>query len=356
MNIRQILVVIVFLSSATIGLKAAVTKAEARQKAVKILTSVGLSEKLSAPVSISTNADGVISIADEGYYLMQYIIAEPQVSADADVVIDPNINIPASAKNLVIVTHGWIDKAGSDWPADVAKEMRKKVDSEQWVCGYFDWRGGAAVVTPMDAVKYGRAIAGPRLAKAILNLGLKKIEHIHLIAHSAGCWTINTAAEIIARQTDAKIHLTFLDAYVPPKWKGPELGNIESENIVWAEHYYTKDITLNCTQENLSMAHNVDITRIDPIFAQHEFPYRWYCATVAGKYRKKDWEKRNKVLTDYQGMDYGFARSLEAGPAGWKKSLTLQKGNEAVKIKKPKKNPIWQLFDMIFKPKQKGKK
>jgi len=319
------------------------------------MTSVGLSDKLTAGVNISTDASGVISIADEGYYLVQYMIVEPYVSADADLIIDPNIKIPSSAVNLVIVTHGWVDKSNNDWPADVAKEIRKKVDANQWVCGYFDWRGGAAVVTPVDAVKYGRAVAGPRLAKAILNLGLKKIEHIHLIAHSAGCWTINSAAEIIANETNAKIHLTFLDAFVPPKWHGPELGKIESENTVWAEHYYTKDITLKCTHENLSAAHNVDITRIDPIFAQHEFPYRWYCATVAGKYRDKDWEKRDEVLTDYQGTDYGFARSLEAGPASWEKSLTLQKGNEAVKIK-PKKNLIERLFSMIFKPKQKEKK
>jgi hypothetical protein len=330
-------------------------KVDARQKAIKILTSVGLSDKLIAPVNISADPCGIISIADEGYFLIQYMIIDPYVSADADLIIDPNITIPSSAVNIVIVTHGWIDKADSDWPADVAKAIGTKVDANQWICGYFDWRGGAAVITPVDAVKYGKTIAGPRLAKAVLNLGLKKIEHIHLIAHSAGCWTINSAAAEIARQTDATIHLTFLDAYVPPKWHGSELGNIESENTVWSEHYYTKDITLKYTHENLSAAHNVDITRIDPVFAQHEFPYRWYCATIAGKYRDKDWEERDEVLTDYQGMDYGFARSLEAGQANWKKSLTLQKGNEAVKIK-PKKNLIEQLFSLIFKPKQKEEK
>jgi hypothetical protein len=353
----KILSVVIFLSSAAIGLKAAVTEAEARQKAIEILTSVGLSEKLNAPVNISADTDGVISIADEGNFFMQYMVVDPNISADGDLIMDPNIKIPDSAVNIVIVTHGWIDKAGSDWPADVASEIRKKVDANKWVCGFFDWRGGAAVVTPINAVNYGRTVAGPRLAKAVLNLGLKEIEHVHLIAHSAGCWTIDAAAEKIARQTNAKIHLTFLDAYVPPKRAESELGKIESENTVWAEHYYTKDITLDCTQENLSAAHNVDITQIDPIFAQHEFPYRWYRATVAGKYRSKDWEVNDKVITEHWGMDYGFARSLEAGPAGWAKSLTLKMGNDAIKLKKPGKNLFDRLFDMnIFKQDQKEKK
>ena len=330
---------------------------ETRQKVIKVITSVGLSEKLTASVKISADTDGVISIADEGNFLMQYMVVDPNVSADGELVMDPNIKIPDSAVNVVVVTHGWIDKAASDWPADVAGEIRKKVDGEKWVCCYFGWKGGAAVVTPINAINYGKTVAGPRLAKAVLNLGLKKIEHIHLLAHSAGCWTIDAAAEKIADETNAKIHLTFLDAYVPLKWDESELGKIEGENIVWAEHYYTKDITLDTTQENLSAAHNVDITQIDPFFAQHEFPYRWYRATVAGKYHGKDWEVNDKVITEHWGMDYGFARSLEAGPAGWAKSLALKMGNDAIKLKKPGKNLFENLFDLnIFEQNQKEKK
>lgn len=318
-------------------------KDDTRQKIIKVLRSAGLEDKLDAGVEISITDSNVIYIADKGSYFMQYMIAEPNVSADANVTIDPNLKIPSSANKAVIVTHGFIDKAKNDWPEDIANQIRQKADPNQWICGFFDWRGGASVFTPDDAAKYARDIAGPRLAKALLKLN-PNLKHIHLIAHSAGCWTINSAARVIANQTNARIHLTFLDAYVPPSWDQTEFGKIETKNIIWAEHYYTKDITLKYTHTDLSAAHNVDITKIDPHFKEHEFPYRWYHATIAGKYRNKDRESKDEVITDHNGLDYGFARSAETGDENWKKSMTLKKGNEAVKFKKDKKNFNFELF------------
>ncbi len=320
-----------------VGLSSALADGDTRQKVIELLRSAGLSEKLDAGVKISPADSGVLCIADEGDFFVQYVILGPQTSADANIAVDPNIKIPPSCNKAVIVTHGWIDKASSGWPADIAEEIRKRVDANEWVCGFFDWRGGAAVVNPVDAAKYGRDIAGPRLAKALLKLRLD-LDHVHLIGHSAGSWTINSAARIIAHQTNARIHLTFLDAYVPPFWDQADFGKIEGKNVIWAEHYYTKDLTLGCTQEDLSAAHNVDITQIDPIFAEHEFPYRWYLATIAGKYRDSDAEAGDKVLTEYKGLDYGFARSAEAGRENWLKSLTLKKGQKAIQLGKEEKS------------------
>jgi len=308
---------------------------EVRQKVIEVLQSSVLREKLYAPVNISVGEQSVVSIMDRGDYIMQYMIMEPAVSADANLVVDPNFKIPSSCNKLVIVTHGWIDKANGDWPTDVSNEIRKKVDPNEWVCGFFDWQGGAAVVNPVDAVKYSRDIAGPRLAKAILKLG--KFEHVHLIGHSAGCWAIDKAAKIITQEMESEIHLTFLDAYVPLGWDQTELGKFESKKHRFVEHYYTRDITMAVTEEDLSQAHNVDITDIDPGINEHEFPYRWYYATVAGKYRDGDREAGHAVLTRHKELDYGFNRSLEAGQANWQKSLTLQKANEAVKLKETKK-------------------
>lgn len=303
-----------------------------------------IAEELNADVKLSVGEAGIICIADEGNFFMQYMVVGPNVSAEANVVVDPNFKIPSSASKAVIVTHGWFDKADNDWPADLIKEIRKKVDPNEWICAFFDWRGGAAVAIPVDSAKYARDIAGPRLAKAILKLG--KFEHIHLIGHSAGCWAIDNAAKIIAKEMKAEIHLTFLDAYVPFGWAESDLGNIKNQKSRWIDHYYTKDITLSSTHKNLTEAHNVDITNIDLGIKEHKFPYRWYYATVAGKYRDSDWEAGDKVLTKYEGLDYGFDRSREAGRIKWEKSLTLQKGNEAVKLTKPEK----KLFDLnIFK-------
>ncbi|MCK4752198.1 MAG: hypothetical protein KAS75_02040 [Planctomycetes bacterium] len=348
MNRWKILAVVIFLSG-IFALETTLADVSTRQKVIKLAKSAGLSKKLYAPVKISVEQQGIISIVDEGNFLMQYMIMEPNISAEPNLVIDPNIKIPLPCNNVVIVTHGWIDKATRDWPADIAKEIRKKVDPNDWACGYFDWQGGATVPNPIDAIKYAQNIAGPRLAKALLKLG--EFKHIHLIGHSAGCWTIDKAAEIIAEEMEVQIHLTFFDAYVPPRWKESDLGDIKNQKNRWIDHYYTKDITLGATHKNLTEAHNVDITNIYLGVKGHEFPYRWYYATVAGKFRDKDWEVNDKVITKHEGLDYGFARSLEAGQANWEESLTLKKGNEAVKLKKPKKKNLSDL--KIFNRKQK---
>ena len=92
--------------------------------------------------------------------------------------------------------------------------------------------------------------------------------------------------------------------------------------------------------DNVRLPHNVDITSIDTWIKEHEFPYRWYYATVAGKYRDVDSERGEKVITRHKEIDYGFARSREAGNESWQESLKLKKGNSVVKLRKPK-NQSW---------------
>ena len=128
------------------------------------------------------------------------------------------------------------------------------------------------------------------------------------------------------------IHLTFLDAYVPPGWDGNELGKYNTNG--WSEHYYTKDITWNATEIELANVHNVSLSKIDPGINEHEFPYRWYLATMTGKYGLGMWEKKAKVIFRYKDVEYGFGRSAESGRENWQKSLTLKKGNDAVVLNK----------------------
>ncbi len=310
-----------------------------RQKLIEFLRrSASMSEKLDAAVRVFNSASGEIVIEDEGDFLVQYQIMTPQASADPNIIVDKSFSIVASADKLMIVTHGWLDKGKGDWPADIASAVSGVVDPNEWVSGYFDWKAGAVVINPVDAAKYARDIAGPRLAKAILSLD-NKFTHVHMIGHSAGCWAIDAAARTIARKTSANIHLTFLDAYVPPKWSSDYLGggSVDKGSVIWAEHYYTKDITLDSTHINLPNAHNVDLSKIDIGLHAHEFPYRWYYATITGKYRSKDPEDGHEVEKTHEGMEYGFARGLEAAPKNWQQSLKLKKETKAVKFKKRKK-------------------
>ncbi|MFZ9024199.1 MAG: hypothetical protein ACO3BO_05575, partial [Anaerohalosphaeraceae bacterium] len=224
------------------------------------------------------------------------------------------------------------------WPSEMAEAIGDRTDPNEWVCGSYDWRGGSIVMTSIQAAEYARDIAGPRLAKALLDLGVE-FKHIHLIGHSAGTWAIDSAAKRIAdARPDVQLHLTFLDAYVPSQWDEDVLGRVfdgpkQQKSQVWAEHYYTKDITFVVTEHDLKYAHNVDISAIDPLISEHEFPYRWYTATITGKFTRWD-EKKETVHTRSGGIDYGFVRSLEAGEQNWKKSRKLKTNNKAVKLQK----------------------
>lgn len=334
MTKRKIVFSSMFLLAGTLAFEMAYAQIDAREKVIEFLRSADMGDKLDAPVRISVSDSGLICIVDEGDFITQHVVMQPELSADVEVIKESDFEIPPSCTKAVIVTHGWIDKGGGSWPADIAAAISQRVDPNEWACGFFDWADGASVVSPVDAAKYARDVAGARLAKAVLELGAE-FKHIHLIGHSAGCWAINDAAKRIADQTGAVIHLTFLDAYVPPFWEESKLGKPESAG--WAEHYYTKDFTLAATHIDLAGAHNVDITDIDGLVKDHKFPYRWYYATVAGRYRPTDREKDQKVVTNSGGLDYGFDRSREAGRRNWQKSLALEMGQKAVLLRKSKK-------------------
>jgi len=274
--------------------------------------------------------------------------------ADSDSTEDfvTNFNECGGEKvNLVIATHGWYEK--EPWAEKLALAIKDKVDSEKWVCGWYDWRVQADVINPTNAAKYARDNGGPLLGEKIVKLS-KDFEHIHLIGHSAGSWIISEAAKILSSKTDADIHLTFLDAYVPPFWEESELGNLDrdQDKIYWADHYFTQDITLKTTEKILTNAHNVDLTKVTPGVNDHKFPHYWYHATVIGEYAEKRY--KGKELFCLSGdIEYGFARGLESGAENWEKSTELKTAKTLVELKRPK-NLLELKLEEIFKKREKN--
>ena len=238
-------------------------------------------------------------------------------------------------RNVVVVTHGWIEEGRGGWVEDTAAAIQKRVGASEWLCGYFDWHKGARSLNATSAAKYARDVAGPRLAEEIMKTS-GDLGHIHLIGHSSGCWAISEAAKILAKETKADLHLTFLDAYVSVFWKESSLGDVNAAADVncWVEHYYTRDYTLGWTQYDLSKAHNVDVTDIDQNLKDHNFPWKWYYATITGRYPKGYFLDDEKMVESADGVEYGFARSREVSVEGWGESLKLAVGNKAVKMKK----------------------
>ena len=276
--------------------------------------------------------------------------AQPDSNSTEMLVADANFPIANKGK-LVVATHGWYEN--KPWPKDLALAIRNKVDPNEWLCGWYDWRGRAKVINPIDAAEYARDIGGPLLGKKIAQLS-KNRRHIHLIGHSAGSWVISEAAKVIAKETNAKLHLTFLDAYVPPFWDEKELGDFGNDpNVLcWAEHYFTRDLTLGATEKRLTHAHNVELTNVTPGINDHEYPHSRYHATVNGRYATGQRYEGKKLLNRLETIEYGFARALEAGTENWKTTTTLKMGNKPVKIERPKKSIQLWLKELFKKNKK----
>lgn len=234
--------------------------------------------------------------------------------------------------NLVVVTHGWYER--QLWPAWTAMALARKVDRRQWRCGWCDWRGPADCLRPSRAATIGRDIIGPQLGRQIVGLS-GQWRHVHLVGHSAGAWVVHAAAEVVARQTNADIHITYLDAYVPDGWDERVLGRLPGRSAphVWIEHYLTRDV-LNLTENVLPQVHNVDITAVNPGFKGHKFPWHWYLATIGGRYTTDRRFLDKPVFCEIDGLTYGWARGLEAGDAAWQQSIALP-DDRTVQIRLP---------------------
>lgn len=249
------------------------------------------------------------------------------------------------ANNLVVIVHGWIEQL--DWPEDLAKEIYRNVDSNDWTVAWYDWRAKAIKITPTLAAEYGRDNCGPDLAGKILNFN-GNFKHIHLIGHSAGSWIITQAGKSFWDNTNANLHLTFLDAYIPYGWDVNDIGLTVSDpnKTYWSDHYYTKDITWFTTESILPNCHNIDLSEIDPGVNDHLLPAIWYHATIVDKYTLHWFYKHHELFSVANRVHYGFDLTLEAGRDSWEKAQKLELGDK-VKITRPQV-PGYNRFDRLF--------
>ena len=238
-------------------------------------------------------------------------------------------------QHLIIVTHGWLSYRPWHW--DMAMAIKERCDKKTWLCGYYDWQQKSKLPYPFYTTGFDRNVAGPVIGNLVTD-NFEDIQHIHLIAHSTSVWMISEAAKIIANKTKASIHLTFLDAYIPLFWKEEDLADFSAISDVdcWVEHYLTNDFTLGLTGPTLTNAVNIDISKLDIGFNDHEFPKYWYHATITGRYPKYTRFKNKSVYNNSEKFQFGFCRSLEASKENYRANKTIAKPGTKVKISKPK--------------------
>jgi hypothetical protein len=122
---------------------------------------------------------------------------------------------------------------------------------------------------------------------------------------------------------------------VPRGWDEKALGKLACEppRRRWVEHYFTRDL-LKLTENELTAAHNVDVTSINPGFNGHRFPIFWYQATIAGHYLSGTRFADSPVFCQANGAAYGFARARESSEEFWARSTTLEPTGEPVRIER----------------------
>ena len=111
-------------------------KGDVRRNTIKFMRSIGLDKQLYAGVYVSYDKNGLLTISDKGNFLVQHKILTPALARDPNIVIEPDVSIPDSVDKVVVVTHGWIDKAESDWPAEIASAIAERTDPNQWLCAH----------------------------------------------------------------------------------------------------------------------------------------------------------------------------------------------------------------------------
>ena len=89
MKKQKVIFFIILFLSGILGLETALADVDTRQKVIELLTSVGLSEELNAGVKISADEAGLVCIADEGNFLMQYIVVEPNLNQTINSIPQP---------------------------------------------------------------------------------------------------------------------------------------------------------------------------------------------------------------------------------------------------------------------------
>ena len=248
---------------------------------------------------------------------------------------------------LIILTHGWKppwDKSeGPGWVERTYEAINAMITAgeidQSWKVEMWNWSSDTN--TPWGAqsvgTEYGK-IKGDTIASPMWN-------HVHFIGHSAGDSVIAAAAEVLTKsRTEGNyfgdIHLTFLDPFTS-LWEDDRYGRTLNFNRDWADNYFTVDMVgdlknintwseiglLRWTSQPFKYAHNVDISSVDPgIINNHDFPCDWYYATITGHYPDDGPPLNGDNI--FEGRQYGFQRSLEAGDANWQESLTLPVGNK----------------------------
>lgn len=81
--------------------------------------------------------------------------------------------------------HGQNGRGDSDWPQQLAEEIRVNVDTAVWAVDWYDWATDAATVSDGMLAMQRAIVHGRNLGESLADHAW---DHVHLVAHDAGAW------------------------------------------------------------------------------------------------------------------------------------------------------------------------
>lgn len=213
------------------------------------------------------------------------------------------------SSNLVLITHGTSDNAApGGWVSQMASAIQHNINpkSGTWDVATFDW-SQYSTDNPNDPNDpYNPVLAANRaidIGESLANWmkeGDFSYNAVHTIGHSAGAWlTSYFGANIGAKY----LQDTFLASFIPgpleqagglgpvhiyPPTTFQRTGDLNAPqlglNANYIDQYLDYRLGLG-TNENLTNAYNVDVTRLDSSISVnptewHAWPYNWYIQTA----------------------------------------------------------------------------
>ena len=188
--------------------------------------------------------------------------------------------------------------------------------------------------TPKTSSNNGISL-GEGLGLWLRAAGLDGYQAVHLIGHSSGSWLVDALADQLRqlRGVGLQIHLTLLDAFVPPDGilrPGSPSAPVLGETATWADQFFDASPLVPLTSATLPEAFNINVTNMRDGWAgpetAHAWPYVYYDRSVTdrdyapkglGFELSKEWTGR---LPDHIGF------SPEANCGSW---LTPPEGRTA---------------------------
>ena len=189
---------------------------------------------------------------------------------------------PSAAQNLLMIIHGSGDNA-EDWPEEMNTAMTRSLpNTDTWDIWTYDWEEYAE--SKLSASKSGYEL-GEQIAYRLLE-DPYAYDHVHLIAHSVGCFVSYGIAEHLFRQESTiTVHSTHLDPFTGHgmvRWQFGERNFGQYSDF--SESYYNKDDSVPSTNGALQFAHNFDVTALrDTSYVEDDFhwwPIEYYIRSI----------------------------------------------------------------------------